>query len=61
MLKILPILIVLVVPCVSAACGCSSRYQRPVAHAIRIQESNPIAKHPITIRRVATARRRIRY
>ena len=63
MLKKLVIFVVLFAPCVSHACGCGRVYRPLVAHSMRVQEPtlNPVAKHPVVPRRVASAGRRVRY
>ena len=61
MIKRVMILIALFVPCVARACGCGYAYHAPVAHTMRVQVTNPVAKHPVMIRRVGSARRNVRY
>ncbi|MBO7066724.1 MAG: hypothetical protein J6W40_03825 [Alphaproteobacteria bacterium] len=63
MLRRLIFFLVLFAPCASYACGCGRVYRPPVAHSIRVQEPalNPVAKHPVVPRRVASAGRRVRY
>ena len=61
MIKRVMILIVLFAPCVANACGCDCAYHAPVAHTMRVRVTNPIAKHPVMIRRVGSARRNMRY
>lgn len=56
--KIMGLLFVASVLCVSpAAFAC--RYYRPVAHTMRVNTHvlNPVAKHPVMPRRVASAKR----
>ena len=61
MLKHLLVFICFIIPCASHSCNVQYRYQRPMVHAMRTQENVPVAKHPIVPRRVASARRVIRY
>ena len=63
MIKHVVFLLFLFASCVSYACGDGHIYSPPVVHAMRVQTptENPIAKHPIVPRRVASARRVIRY